>query len=380
MRKAYLLLENGFCQEGFCFGAEGEAIGEVVFNTSLTGYQEILTDPSYKGQIVCMSYPLIGNYGVNSQDIESARIEVEAFIIKEKSKLVSNFRAEEPLEEYLARHNVVGIEGVDTRALTRQLRIKGSMKGIVSSVDFDLRSLKAKLDVYPSIVGRDLVQYVSTSEIFEWEEEVEEEVLDERISKRYTIVVIDCGVKFSILRNLKRYFQKVLVIPYTTDFNQILKLKPQGVLFSNGPGDPQPVRPAIELASEFIERLRRKELKLGIMGICLGHQIIGLALGAKIYKLKFGHHGGNHPVKELAQARIDITAQNHNFCVDIEEVPDKEVELTHINLYDNTPEGLRHRSLPVFSVQFHPEAGPGPLDARYIFGKFRKLVEEVVER
>jgi len=375
MKKACILLEDGFYQEGSPLGVEGETIGEVVFNTSMSGYQEILTDPSYKGQIVCMTYPLIGNYGVNSQDIESGGVKVEGFIIKERSKIVSNWRAGISLDEYLKKNNIVGIDGLDTRAITRHLRVEGSMKGIISSVDFDSNSLREKLEGFPSIVGRDLVKEVSGKEIYEWKEPLRNTQYAIR-NTSHTAVVIDCGVKLSILRNLKTYFKKVVVVPADTSLAHILKLMPQGVLFSNGPGDPQPVSYAVKLAREIIEGLRKRELNLAVMGICLGHQILGLALGGKTYKLKFGHHGANHPVKDLSTGKIDITAQNHNFCIDQESLP-ADLATTHINLYDHTPEGMEHKSLPVFSVQFHPEAGPGPFDARYIFGKFRDLAGAV---
>ena len=371
MKKACLLLEDGFYQEGLSLGTEGETIGEVVFNTSMAGYQEILTDPSYKGQIVCMTYPLIGNYGINSQDVESSQLQVEGFIIKEKSKIYSNWQAEKSLEEYLKENNIVGIEGVDTRAITKHLRVKGSMRGIISTTDFNLESLKEKLEKSPSIVGRDLVKEVFNSQVYEWEQPLISE-FNPLISPQGKAVVIDCGVKFSILRNLKVYFEKVIVTPPVISLEKILGFQPQGILFSNGPGDPEPVSYAIDLAKKIIANLEKEKLNLGVMGICLGHQILGLALGAKTYKLKFGHHGGNHPVKDLRTGKIDITSQNHNFCVDSQSLPE-DIEITHINLYDNTPEGMAHKKLPLFSVQFHPEAGPGPFDARYIFGRFKEI-------
>lgn len=374
MKKAVLLLEDGFYLEGNPLGKEGETVGEVVFNTSMTGYQEMLTDPSYKGQIVCMTYPLIGNYGVNDEDIESRKIWVEGFIVKEKSGITSNWRAKKDLEEYLRENSIVGIQGVDTRAVTRRIREQGSMKGIISTVDFDLKSLKEKLAKAPSIVGQDLVSKVSSPRVYEWEEDSEEY---KKKREKFTVVVIDCGVKFSILRNLKERVEKVIVVPANTSSGEILKLKPQGILFSNGPGDPQPVKYVIETAKELIARLRKKELKIALFGICLGHQILGLALGGKAEKLKFGHHGGNHPVKDLRTGKIDITSQNHNFIIPPQTIPDKELTQTHLNLYDSTPEGFQHRKLPLFSVQFHPEAGPGPFDARYIFGKFVELIKNI---
>lgn len=373
--KAIILLEDGFFLEGTSFGAQRETAGEVVFNTSMCGYQEILTDPSYKGQIVCMTYPLIGNYGVNNADVESGKVCVEGFIVKEKSHIVSNWRAKGSLEDYLKSSDIVAIEGVDTRALTRRLRQFGSMKGIISAIDPDLKSLKKKLDVVPSIIGQDLVSKVSCKNIYDWEEGLGPRRISQVTESPYTIVVVDCGVKFSILRNLKENFKRVIVVPYDTSLKEILKLNPDGVLFSNGPGDPEAAVPVIATAKELIERLKKKELKIAVMGICLGHQILGLALGGRAHKLKFGHHGGNHPVKELATGRIDITAQNHNFIIPPESIPDKDVVQTHINLYDNTPEGQRHKKIPLFSVQFHPEAGPGPFDARYIFEEFKRSIE-----
>jgi carbamoyl-phosphate synthase small subunit len=376
--KAILFLEDGFYLEGISFGKPGETIGEVVFNTTMSGYQEILTDPSYKGQIVCMTYPLIGNYGVNPYDIESNKIQVEGFIVKEKSRIVSNWRAQKSLDTYLKENNIIAIEGLDTRAITKRLREKGSMKGIISTKDFNPKTLKEKLDNSPSIVGRDLVKEVSCKNIYEWQEDLGLRKMENIARSSYSIVAIDCGIKFSILRSLKEYFQKVIVVPATTSLSEILKLEPQGILFSNGPGDPQPVTYTIETAKELIERLRKREVKVAVMGICLGHQILGLAFGGKAQKLKFGHHGGNHPVKELATGRIDITSQNHNFVVPPQTIPEEDLIQTHINLYDHTPEGCQHKKLPIFSVQFHPEAGPGPFDARYIFEKFRKLIKSIV--
>lgn len=376
-KKAVLLLEDGFFLEGFSLGKEGESLGEVVFNTSITGYQEILTDPSYKGQMVCMTYPLIGNYGVNPEDTESERVWVDGFIIKEKSRIVSNWRATSNLEDFLRENNVVGIEGVDTRSLVKHTREKGSLKGIISSVKFDVKKLKKKLAAFPSIVGQDMVQQVTSSRVYEWENlplEIEsEDISFEPLSG--AVAVIDCGVKHSILKNLKTVFEKVIVFPADTQLEEILKEKPKAVLFSNGPGDPSPLTQVINLAGELIERSKKKEVKAAITGICLGHQILGLALGGKAEKLKFGHHGGNHPVKDLETGKIDITAQNHNFIIPAETIKDKDIVNTHINLYDRTPEGMRHKKLPLFSVQFHPEAGPGPFDARHIFGEFKKIAQ-----
>jgi carbamoyl-phosphate synthase small subunit len=373
--RAILLLEDGFYLEGVSFGKSGETIGEVVFNTSMAGYQEILTDPSYKGQIVCMTYPLIGNYGVNPYDVESAKIQVEGFIVKERSRVVSNWRAQRSLEDYLKQNSIVAMEGADTRAITKRLRERGSMKGIISTEDFDLKSLQEKLNRFPSIIGRDLVKEVTCQKTYEWNQDLGLRRIESRSKNKFLVVAIDCGIKFSILRHLAEHFQKVIVVPATTPLREILKLKPQGILFSNGPGDPQPVKYVIETAKELVERLKRKEIKLGVMGICLGHQILGLAFGGRAQKLKFGHHGGNHPVKELGTGRIDITSQNHNFIIPPETVSREDLIQTHINLYDHTPEGCQHKKLPIFSVQFHPEAGPGPFDAQYIFNRFEKIIK-----
>jgi len=372
--KAIIYLEDGFFLEGSSFGQEGETIGEVVFNTSMTGYEEILTDPSYKGQMVCMTYPLIGNYGINRQDVESKKARVEGLIIKEKSRIVSNWRAQESLEDYLKEHNVVAIEDVDTRALTKRLREKGAMKGIISTEVFSEAALREKLNAAPSIVGVDLVKEVSCKQTYEWQEDLGLRRLEEVTRKAFTVVVIDCGVKFSILRNLKELVNKVIVVPAKTKPEDILKHKPDGIVFSNGPGDPEAVTYVIETAKEFIARLKAKELNTAILGICLGHQILGLAFGGKAQKLKFGHHGGNHPVKDVLTGKIDITAQNHNFVIPPETIPEKGLIQTHINLYDQSPEGSQHETLPIFSVQYHPESGPGPFDARYVFGKFVTLM------
>ena len=372
-----MFLEDGFHLEGESFGAEGDAIGEVVFNTAMTGYQEILTDPSYKGQIVCMTYPLIGNYGVNTADTESKKLRAEGFIVKEKSKIVSNWRANKPLGDYLRENNVVAIEGVDTRALTRRLRDKGSMKGIISTTDFNAKALKQKLEKTPSIVGIDLVKEVSCARSYEWEEDLGIRRVSSVKKQKFSVVAIDCGIKYCILRSLKELVERVYVVPAKTPLSEILKLKPNGILFSNGPGDPEAVTYVIDTAKELIGKLRNKELKIAVMGVCLGHQILGIAFGGRAKKLKFGHHGGNHPVKDLESGRIDITSQNHNFIVPPETIPDKELIETHLNLYDRTSEGSRHKKLPVMSVQFHPESGPGPFDARYIFAKFAELMQAV---
>ena len=356
--KGILALEDGLCFEGDSFGAEGESFGEIVFNTSMTGYQEILTDPSYFGQIVCMTYPLIGNYGINSEDFESAKPHVEGFVVKEVSGIVSNWRAKMSLPEFLKSYNIVAIEGIDTRALTRHIRSLGAMRAVLSTKDLDKGSLVNKAKASRGLVGVDLIKEVSCKKVYDW-----------NTGGKYKVVVIDCGVKHNILRELSLRDCRVTVVPADTSSKDILKLKPRGILISNGPGDPSALLYVVETVRALISA------KLPIFGICLGHQILGLAFGGKTYKLKFGHRGANQPVKVLATGRVDITSQNHGFCVDIDSLPKGEVKLTHLNLNDNTAEGMRHKKLPIFSVQYHPEASPGPHDADYLFEEFIKLIE-----
>ncbi|MFQ5989174.1 MAG: glutamine-hydrolyzing carbamoyl-phosphate synthase small subunit [Candidatus Methylomirabilales bacterium] len=394
MKSAILALADGTIFEGRAFGAEGECVGEVVFNTAMTGYQEVLTDPSYKGQIVCMTYPLIGNYGINPEDIESRRPFVEGFIVKEGSPYPSNYRKSQTLEAYLQEWGIVGIQGIDTRALTKHIRDRGAMEGVISTVDLSPQSLVTKARSSPGLIGRDLVKEVTSSESFRWWhgewrwgrgyldesraecQESRKEQLDLFSAQpstlspqlRYQVVAIDCGIKYNILRQLVDTGCNVLVVPATTTADEILALNPEGIFISNGPGDPEGVMHLVETTRQLIG-------KRPIFGICLGHQILGLALGGRTFKLKFGHHGANHPVKDLHTGKVEITTQNHGFAVDIESIPGGDIELTHVNLNDGTVEGMRHIRLPVFSVQYHPEASPGPHDSRYLFDRFVTLME-----
>jgi carbamoyl-phosphate synthase small subunit len=386
--KALLALADGTVFTGSAFGAEGEAVGEVVFNTSLTGYQEILTDPSYKGQIVTMTYPEIGNVGVNPEDVESRQPFVEGFIVKEYWERQSNWRAQQSLGQYLKEHRVVGIQGIDTRALVRRLRDYGAQQGVISTVDLDLQRLVAKARAVPSLVGRDLVQEVTCAQPYDWqqgrwelgkgykEESSKFQVPSSKSGDKpqassfkppFFVVAYDYGIKFNILRNLVETGCRVHVVPAHTPAAEVLDLQPDGVFLSNGPGDPDAVPYARENVAALIG-------KVPMFGICLGHQIIGLALGGRTYKLKFGHRGGNHPVMDLATRKVAITTQNHGFCVDVDSLQGR-AEITHMNLNDNTVEGLAHKEYPLFSVQYHPESSPGPHDADYLFHRFAALME-----
>ena len=370
--QAILALEDGRVFHGRGYGAPGERCGEVVFNTSLSGYQEILTDPSYAGQIVCLTYPHIGNYGTNPLDSESARPFAEGLVVRELAQLSSNWRSVETTSEFLADFGLPVISDIDTRALVRHLRTHGSMRAVLSTKDLDEKSLIEKAKASPSMVGLDLASRVTTSASYEWTEpsrSIYRPELPPSAGTRFHVVAYDFGIKHNILRRLADVGCKVTVVPAQTPAADVLAMKPDGVFLSNGPGDPEPVEYAARSVREMMGRVP-------IFGICLGHQIIGLALGGKTYKLKFGHHGGNHPVLNLETQKVEITAQNHGFAVDPDSLNAGEVVLTHRNLNDDTLEGLRHRSLPLFSVQYHPEASPGPHDSAYLFEQFVKMMEE----
>ena len=362
MKEAILYLEDGKHFIGQVLGASGETTGEVVFNTAMSGYQEILTDPSYAGQIVTMTYPLIGNYGVNDEDGESKKVFLKGFIAKEFCRTYSNYRATKSLLQYLEENQILALEGIDTRALTRHLRIFGAMKGLISTEEFDLARLKAKLSQVPSMEGSDWVQEVSTSHKYVWPADSSHgKVL-------FRVAAIDCGIKLNILRILSGLGCEIHVFPAKATFSDIQAVKPHGLFISNGPGDPAAVKYVIKTVQEFFG-------KLPIFGICLGHQILGLALGGKTYKLKFGHHGANHPVQDLLDQRIGITSQNHGFCVDFDSLDKTKVDLIAFNLNDKTVEGIKHKQYPILSVQHHPEAAPGPHDAQYLFKHFINMME-----
>lgn len=372
---AKLVLEDGSIFPGTAFGATGEVFGEVVFNTSMTGYQEILTDPSYCGQIVAMTYPQIGNYGINAGDVESGKLSIRGFLVRELCQIPSNFRSERSLDDYLRANGVIGLEGIDTRALTRKLRIRGAMTGVLSTADLDDASLRRKVLESPSIVGRDLVREVMPRAGFEWSEplsEYNELALSNGFqnSCEKHVVAIDYGMKWNILRHLRNLGCRVTVVPGTATAAEILALQPDGVFLSNGPGDPRPLDYAIETIRELLG-------KTPMFGICLGHQLMGLACGAEIFKLKFGHRGANQPVRNEDTGKVEITSQNHGFAIAAESLPDC-LEVTHINLNDQTVEGLRHKSLPAFCVQYHPEAAAGPHDSDYLFREFARLMDQPV--
>jgi carbamoyl-phosphate synthase small subunit len=361
--EANLILEDGMRFKGRNIGCSGETYGEVVFNTSMIGYQEVLTDPSYYGQIVVMTYPEIGNYGVNSVDVESDKIQVKGLIVKECFDYYSNWRAEGSLQDYLKKNGIVGIEGIDTRQLTRHIRLEGSMKGIISTETYNENEFKKKLDGYPSIVNRDLAKFVTCNKPYIYNPGIKD--------YRYLVVVLDFGIKMGILKCMDWEGFRLVVVPADTGAEEILKYKPDGILLSNGPGDPSALGYAIETIKKLIGRKP-------IFGICMGHQLMAIALGAGTYKLKFGHHGSNHPVKNLITGKVEITSQNHSFAVSeesLKNIKHTDYEITHINLNDNTIEGLEYKRINVYTVQFHPEGKPGPHDSRYIFNKFVELIK-----
>ena len=367
--QAILALEDGRVFRGKGYGARGEGCGEVVFNTSITGYQEIFTDPSYSGQIVVLTNPQIGNYGTNPEDNEAAKPYIEGLIVREFSAVASNWRAEQVAEEYLDRFGVPVLAEIDTRALVRHLRDHGVKRGVISMTEADPEKLIAKACALPKMDGTDLAKMVSTKDCYDWNEPpIATGTAVHTPPPKYHVVAYDYGIKRNILRMLVGESCRVTVVPATTSAEAVLAMKPDGVFLSNGPGDPEPCTYAHD-------NIRRLLGRIPIFGICLGHQLIGIALGGKTFKLKFGHHGGNHPVKQLQTGKIEITAHNHNFAVNPDSLNLNEVELTHVNLNDNTLEGLRHRSLPLFSVQYHPEASPGPHDSHYLFKDFVKMME-----
>lgn len=370
---AKLALEDGTVYTGVSFGAAGEVDGEVCFNTSMTGYQEIVTDPSYRGQIVAMTYPEIGNYGVNAEDVESSRPHLAGFVVRELSRQISNFRASGSLHDYLAAAAVVGLAGIDTRALVRRLRMRGAMRGVLSTTDLDDNSLVAKAQASPGLVGRDLVREVVPDGATAWRDELSpwatlanQATTPENDSALPHVVALDYGMKWNIARHLRSLGCRVTVLPGTATADEVLAQKPDGVFLSNGPGDPEPLTYAIETIRGVLG-------KAPVFGICLGHQLLSLACGAKTFKLKFGHRGANQPVLNYATGAVEITCQNHGFAVDEASLP-ADLEVTHRNLNDDTIEGVRHRRLPAFSVQYHPEASAGPHDSSYLFGEFRKLM------
>jgi carbamoyl-phosphate synthase small subunit len=383
--QALLVLEDGSVYRGYAFAGSGEALGEVVFNTGMTGYQEVITDPSYKGQIVTMTYPLIGNYGINPEDMESAGIHLEGFVVKEYQSRPSNWRSRQSLKAFLESHGKLGIEGIDTRALTRRIRLEGAMRGILTTETQDVDVLLERVRAYPGLVGQDLIKLVTCTQPYQWKDGTPQPLsppesfsgsnshagtagVSHGHAKRLRVVVVDCGVKYNILRNLERLGCEVLVLPATATGKEILAYNPDGVLLSNGPGDPAAL-------PYIVEAVRHLLGKIPLFGICLGHQILGQALGGRTTKLKFGHHGINQPVKNILSGRVEITSQNHGFVVVPESLPGN-LEMTYANLNDTTSEGMCSPDLKAFSVQYHPEAAPGPHDVNYLFAKFVSFMEE----
>ncbi|CAN5687599.1 glutamine-hydrolyzing carbamoyl-phosphate synthase small subunit [soil metagenome] len=358
-KKAILVLEDGRAFRGESFGADGESFGEMVFNTSMSGYQEILTDPSYAGQIVCMTYPLIGNYGVNEEDNESRRPWVEGFVVREASRIASNWRSTETLDSYLKRYKIVGIERIDTRALVRHIRSKGAMRAAISSIDLNEKSLLERVLNSPEMQNRELASQVTTDESFEYESNGDE---------KFHVVCFDFGVKTNSLREFAGLNCRLTVVPSDTSAEAVLRMKPNGIFLSNGPGDPSAMKTVVK------EIKRLAESNVPMFGICLGHQVLAQSFGGETYKLLFGHRGGNQPIKDLASGKIEIAAHNHGFAVDAKSLP-AEIEITHVNLNDETVAGIRHKTLPIFSVQYHPESAPGPHDSEYLFRRFIELME-----
>ena len=383
MRKTCkLALEDGSVFSGEHFGADGELQGEVVFNTSMTGYQEILTDPSYRGQIVTMTYPQIGNYGVNDEDVESWKPHLSGFVVRELSRITSNFRSTKSLHHYLADGQIVGLSGIDTRALTRRIRQQGAMGAVISSVDLDDRRLIEKAKSFPGLVGRDLVKEVLPTQLVNWNEPLGRwwdmsDVGDvgqgsDTLESRPHLVALDFGMKRNIARHLFQQGFRVTIMPGTASIDEILEREPDGVFLSNGPGDPAPLTKAIDTIRQLLQ-------KVPVFGICLGHQLLALACGAQTFKLKFGHRGANQPVLDLETGKVEITSQNHGFAVDEASLP-KCLEVSHRHMNDDTVAGLRHKEFPAFSVQYHPEASAGPHDSCYLFSRFREMMEKSSER
>lgn len=371
--KAIIALEDGTIFQGKSFTGPGEAVGEIVFNTSMSGYQEVLTDPSYTGQLVTMTYPLIGNYGINTEDMESSAIHPKAFLIKEYNSVPSNFRSVKNLGDFLKEYDVLGVEGFDTRALVRHIRIKGAMKAVVSTDTENPEQLIEKAKNWSGLVGQNMVERVTCKEPYGWTENgpvagTHFKTAQSLVDKPIKIVAFDFGIKYNQARIFMEKGCQVQVVPATTDAETVLDMNPDGIFLSNGPGDPDGVEGVVETVQNLLE-------KKPVFGICLGHQMLGLAYGGKAYKLKFGHRGGNQPVKDLTTGRVEITSQNHGFCIDEDSLNKDEIEITHINLNDGSLEGMKHKKYPAFSVQYHPEHAPGPHDAMYLFDRFIEMIQ-----